>query len=215
MEAESIRRLFSDGLYCLLGEEFSGGKSNIEVTRHMLTAGVKIIQYREKEQNLRYKYEQCRVIRELTQEAGAMLIVNDDVTIAQAVGADGIHIGQDDIPLREVRKIVGQEMVLGLSTHSPRQAQQAVADGADYIGVGPIYATKTKKNVCAAVGLSYLEYVDAHIPLPYVAIGGIKISNLPEVLNSGAKCVAMVTEILNAPDIGQRIREIKQIIKRR
>lgn len=205
-----MKNIWMDNLYCLLGEEFSNGKSNVEVTKIMLERGVKVIQYREKDKSMLYKYNQCVQIRKLTKKAGAMFIVNDDVALGIAVSADGVHIGQDDLPIAEVRKLVGDKMIIGLSTHSPEQAEKAVADGADYIGVGPIYATKTKKDVCDAVGLSYLEYVVKNIDIPFVAIGGIKESNMREVLNSGAKCIAMVTEILGADDIGAKIAKIKE-----
>jgi thiamine-phosphate pyrophosphorylase len=125
------------------------------------------------------------------------------------VKADGIHLGQDDLPVEKVRELVGSEMIIGLSTHSPEQAQDAVRRGADYIGVGPIYRTYTKKDVCEPVGLEYLDYVVKSINIPFVAIGGIKESNMDEVISRGAKCVAMVTEIVGAENIEQKILNIR------
>ncbi|HOP99283.1 MAG TPA: thiamine phosphate synthase [Acetivibrio clariflavus] len=191
-------------LYCITSEEHSRGRNNIEVVREMIKAGVKVIQYRDKEKKLLQKYNECLKIREMTKEAGVTFIVNDHVDIAILVKADGVHIGQDDLPIEKVRELVGEEMIIGISTHSPKQAEEAVKRGADYIGVGPIYKTYTKKDVCEPVGLDYLRYVVRNIPIPHVAIGGIKQHNMHEVIECGAKCIAMVTEIVGADDIGKK-----------
>lgn len=200
-------------LYCLTAEEYSKGRNNIEVVRAMIEAGVKIIQYREKDKKPLYKYEECRKIRELTKQAGVTFIVNDDIDIAILVGADGVHIGQEDLPIEEVRKLAGEEMIIGLSTHSPQQAQDAVAKGADYIGVGPIFKTYTKKDVCDPVGFEYLEYVVQNVDIPFVAIGGIKEHNVAEVIKRGAQCVAMVTEIVGAQDIQRKIENVRKVME--
>lgn len=199
-------------VYALTAEEYSLGRSNIAVVKEMLDAGIKIIQYREKEKKQRYKYEECQKIRQLTLAYDAIFIIDDDVEIAKLVGADGIHIGQEDLPIDVVRNIVGEDMIVGLSTHSPEQAEAAVRAGADYLGVGPIFSTKTKKDVCSPVGFDYLDYVVSHITIPFVAIGGIKADNVTEVVKHGAKCVALVTEIVSAPNISVKIAEIQQKI---
>src|SRR5690606_3253325 len=131
--------------------------------------GVKIIQYRGKDKKMLDKHKECQKIRELTRQAGVTFIISDDVDLALLVGADGIHIGQEDLPMEKVRELVGGEMIIGLTTHSPSQAQDAVAKGADYIGVGPIFKTYTKKDVCDPVGFEYLEYVVQNIDIPFVA----------------------------------------------
>jgi thiamine-phosphate pyrophosphorylase len=128
------------------------------------------------------------------------------------VGADGVHIGQDDWPVPAVRGLIGETMAIGLSTHSPDQAAAALASGVDYIGVGPIFETHTKKDVCDPVGLSYLDHVVREVPLPFVAIGGIKAHNIHEVAKRGAKCICLVTEITGADNIGGKIREIRNIL---
>lgn len=158
------------------------------------------------------KYEECQVIRQMTREAGVTFIVNDDLELALLVEADGVHIGQEDLPLEKVRELVGEEMIIGVSTHSPQQAQEAVDKGADYIGVGPVFSTNTKKDVCAPVGLEYLDYAVKQVPIPFVAIGGIKESNLLEVVKRGAKTIAMVTEIVGAEDISAKIASIRRKI---
>lgn len=186
------------------------GRSTVEVVGEMLEAGVKIIQYREKHKTERQKYRDCLRLRELTKSAGAVFIVNDDIDIAIAVKADGVHIGQDDMPIEIVRSLVGKTAIIGLSTHCPEQARDAVKRGADYIGVGPIYSTKTKENVCAPVGIEYLDYIVKNIDIPFVVIGGIKLHNIDEALTHGAKCLALVTEIVGAPNIKDRISEIME-----
>lgn len=202
------------GLYCITAQEYSNGKDNIEVVRAMIDAGVKIIQYREKDKKLREKYRECEKIREITRSEGVTFIVNDDIDIAQIVDADGVHVGQDDLPIEKVRQLLGENKLIGVSTHCPEQAQDAVRRGADYIGVGPLYKTYTKKDVCDPVGLEYLDYVAKNIKIPFVAIGGIKEKNLEEVLTHGAECVAMVTEIVGDNDIKSKIERILNKIKR-
>lgn len=197
-------------LYCLTAEEYSLGRSNIEVVKAMLSAGIKIIQYREKEKKMLHKYNECVKIRELTYAAGATFIVNDDLDLAMLVGADGVHIGQDDLPLEKVRELVGEEMIIGVSTHSPQQAQDAIAKGADYIGVGPIFSTRTKKDVCDPVGFEYLDYAVKNVNIPFVAIGGIKEHNITEIKARGAKMIAMVTEIVGAENIEKKIERIRK-----
>jgi len=201
-------------LYGLTAEEYSLGRNNIEVASLMIKAGLKVIQYREKDKRMREKYQECLKLREMTRQAGVTFIINDHVDLALLVGADGIHLGQDDLPVNRVRELVGKDMLIGLSTHSPAQAHSALEMGVDYIGVGPIFTTQTKKDVCAPVGLEYLDYVVKHIPLPFVAIGGIKEHNLAQVVQRGAKCIALVTEIVGARDIETKIRNLRTCLSR-
>ena len=201
------------GLYGLTAEKFSLGRNNVDVVRAMLDAGVRIIQYREKTKKMGAKYEECLQLRAMTREAGAAFIVNDDIDLALLVGADGVHVGQEDLPVGAVRTLVGEKMAIGLSTHSPEQARAAVAHGADYIGVGPIFATQTKDDVCAPVGLEYLDFVVREIDLPFVAIGGIKEHNLAEVAAHGARCLALVTEITQAQDIKKKIASLLHVLE--
>lgn len=204
-----------NGLYAITAENWSRGRSNAEIVSAMIRGGVKVIQYREKDKSMLEKYEECRILRQLTAAEGVIFIVNDHIDIALAVGADGVHIGQDDLPPEVVRKLIGSEMLMGISTHSPEQAKAAVEAGADYIGVGPIYSTQTKVNVCAPVGLEYLEYALKNVTIPLVAIGGIKRHNLHKVLEYGVKCVCMVTEVVGAEDPAACVREIRETIEKR
>ena len=128
--------------------------------------------------------------------------------------ADGVHIGQEDFPLPAVRQLVGPKMCIGLSTHSPEQARAAVAVGADYIGVGPIFATKTKEDVVAPVGFDYLDWVAANISIPFVASGGIKEHNITDVARHGARCCALVSELVGAPDIAAKVQAVRAAMQR-
>jgi len=213
MNGISNKRILPAGLYALTSELHSQGRSNIEVAREILACGVTILQYREKSKKIRQMYEECQVLRTMTQQYGALFIINDHLDLALAVGADGVHIGQDDLPLSKVREIVGPDLLIGVSTHSPEQANAAVSGGADYIGVGPLFATKTKIDVCQPVGLDYLEYIVKNLTIPFVAIGGIKENNLAEVIKAGARTVALVTEIVGDPDIAGKIKRLQRIME--
>ncbi|ODA40530.1 Thiamin-phosphate pyrophosphorylase [Desulfosporosinus sp. BG] len=207
------KRTLPAGIYALTSEPHSLGRSNLEVAGEILAAGVPILQYREKSKKVRVMYEECLVLRAMTHQAGALFVINDHIDLALAVGADGVHIGQDDLPLYKVRELVGPNFLIGVSTHSPAQAQAAVKDGADYIGVGPIFATQTKVDVCDPVGLDYLDYVVKNLEIPFVAIGGIKEHNLAEVVKAGAQTVALVTEIVGNSDIPGKIKSLQRIME--
>ena len=206
-----LNPVLPSGIYGITAEKFSGGRTNVEVVRAMIAGGIRIIQYREKRPAKSFSdmLAECRQIRRLTREAGVLLIINDYVDIAQMVDADGVHVGQDDFPVAAVRGLIGPGKIIGLSTHSPEQAAAAVLAGADYIGVGPIFSTTTKEDVCAPVGLEYLDHVVRTCPLPFVAIGGIKEHNLEQIIRHGAKTICLVTEIVGATDIAATVRRLQ------
>lgn len=201
-------------IYALTDARLSCGRTLETVVSALLGAGVKIIQYREKHMKSGEMLEECRLMRRLTREAGACFIVDDHVDLAILAEADGVHIGQEDFPLPAVRQLVGPNMCIGLSTHSPEQAKAAVAVGADYIGVGPIFATRTKEDVVAPVGFDYLDWVAANISIPFVAIGGIKEHNITDVARHGARCCALVSELVGAPDIAAKVQAVRAAMQR-
>lgn len=211
MIPQTAKPAFPKGIYGITAEKFSAGRSNVEVARQMIAGGIRIIQYREKRPHKSFAemLAECTTLRRLTREAGVLFIVNDYPDIAQLVDADGVHVGQDDFPVPEVRRLIGPDKLIGLSTHGPEQAAAAVHAGADYIGVGPIFSTQTKEDVCAPVGLGYLDHVVRTCPLPFVAIGGIKEHNLGEVLAHGATTVCLVTEIVGATNIAATTRRLQ------
>ncbi len=197
-------------IYAITDARLSLGRSLEEVASALMGAGVRLLQYREKNLKGGEMLEECRLLRRLTREAGACFIVNDHVDIAMLVEADGVHVGQEDLPVPEVRRLVGPDMIIGLSTHEPEQALAARALGADYLGVGPIFATQTKEDVVAPVGFAYLDWVAANIAMPFVAIGGIKAHNIADVARHGARCCCLVSELVGAPDIAARVAEVRQ-----
>lgn len=201
-------------IYALTDSKFSRGRSVEEQAHALLGAGVKILQYREKHAKAGVMLEECRLLARLCREAGACFIVNDHIDIALLVDADGVHIGQDDLPISEVRKLVGPDKIIGLSTHCPEQCEAAVRDGADYIGVGPIFSTQTKEDVCEPLGFEYLEWVSKNCPIPFVAIGGIKEHNVGEVVKRGCRCAALVSELVGADDIAAKVQSVREAMKK-
>ena len=202
------------GIYGITAEKLSRGRDNVSVVREMIAGGVSVVQYREKHDSKTFSsmLEECRAIRRLTRESGVLFIVNDYVELAVLADADGIHVGQDDLPVAAVRERVGSKTI-GLSTHKPEHAHAAVKAGVDYIGAGPVFATQTKVDVCDPVGLDYLAGVVRDIPLPVAAIGGIKLHNLDRVLAAGARTVCLVSEIVGADDIAGMVRQLREMVE--
>lgn len=202
-------------IYTITAESMSNGRDNIEVVGKMLQAGIKFIQYREKEKQGFDRYNECLKLRQMTCEAGAVFIIDDFVDLAMAVDADGVHIGQTDLPPQVVRRLIGDDKIIGLSTHGEAQLQKAneLGDIIDYIGVGPVFATQTKKTA-TPVGFSYVEYAVRNSKYPFVAIGGIKEHNICDVAAHGAKTFAIVSEIVGADDIVAKIKSIENTLKK-
>ncbi|MBI4976227.1 MAG: thiamine phosphate synthase [Spirochaetes bacterium] len=198
---------FPSPLYCITDESLSRGRDNISVIRMMLSAGVKIIQYREKNKSMRDKYTECVLIRRLTADAKALFIVNDDIHLALAVHADGVHIGQHDMPCDVVRGLV-TDMILGLSIETAAQLNDPAASSADYFGVGPVFSTATKPDAAAPLGLEGLTGIVRMTDKPVVAIGGIKESNMTDILKTGAHCAAVISDIVGADDIPAKIKRL-------
>lgn len=212
-KAEKLKFFQDYNIYGITAEKFSNGRSNIEVVKHMLVSGIKIIQYREKYKTLKEKYHECMEIRKLTLEYGALLIVNDHVDLCMMCGADGVHIGQNDFPPLEVRKMLGNEYIIGLTTHTKEQILEVVQEASvDYVGVGPVFQSFTKDNPLPPIGLDIVRWASENCKIPFVAIGGIKEHNLKEVLDAGAKCIALVTEIVGAENISFKVKRIWDII---
>lgn len=201
-------------IYGITAESMSEGRNSVEVVEAMLQAGIRFVQYREKDKSGLARYEQCLAIRELTRKYGAALIIDDFVDLAIAVDADGVHIGQEDLPVQVVRRLLGPDKLIGLSTHEPAQLAKAneLAEQLDYVGVGPVYATQTKKTALP-VGLEYVTYAAQHSRLPFVAIGGIKEHNIQAVAQAGATQVAVVSDITSAPDIQGKIKRLAQLMQ--
>jgi thiamine-phosphate pyrophosphorylase len=176
-----------------------------------LGAGVKWVQYREKEKSRREIYEESVKIKKLTKEFNAVLIVNDHTDIAYAVDAEGVHVGEYDLPIKEARKILGKDKIIGLSTHSLEQAKDAEKEGADYIGFGPVFHTLTK-DAGSPRGIDILKVIKKQVNIPVVAIGGINFNNIKSVLETGVDAVAIASAILNG-EIEKNVKNFLEIIR--
>jgi thiamine-phosphate pyrophosphorylase len=205
-------RLFEQvDVYPVTCERFSEGRSNLEVLEAVIQGGSKIIQLREKEYPKRDLYSLALKFREITTRGRVLLIINDHVDIALAVDADGVHLGQEDLPLQVARKLA-PELLIGASTHSLQQALQAEKDGADYVNIGPIFPTKTKDGVGRSLGPKAISEISPQIKVPFTVMGGINAENIDQVLAEGARRVAMVTAITRAADIAAKVRSLKEKI---
>lgn len=207
------RIIIPEGIYGITGDNFAHGRSNLECVKAMIEGGIKIIQYRDKTKSIKEKTKEAREIRELCKKHGVIFIVNDHVDIALLVDADGVHIGQDDMSPADVRKLIGNDKIIGLSTHSEEQGMKAFLDpDVDYIGVGPIFPTTTKDT--APVGLEYLEYAVKNLHLPFTAIGGIKEHNIHEIISRGAKNICLVSDIVGASDIAEKVKYLQSLMNK-
>ena len=189
-------------------DNFKSDDEFLDTVALAVKSGVDIVQLREKTKPASKIIEYGRVIREITSEYGALFIVNDRVDLAQILNADGVHLGQDDIDILSARKILGEKMIIGISTHRPQDAILAMQNNADYIGVGPVYKTPTKPNREPA-GLEYLKWAVKNVTIPYYAIGSIDLNTIDEVLSSGAKRVALVRAIMNSNNVEKTVKELK------
>jgi thiamine-phosphate pyrophosphorylase len=194
-------------LYAILDPEQTKGRSPESVLRELLEGGVTLLQLRVKTMAPREFFELARRVRSETRAHGCKLIVNDRVDIALACDADGVHLGQEDLPLAIGRKLTGQKIV-GISTHDIDQAKEAEQSGADYIGFGPMFGTTTKATGYSVRGLEMLRQVRAAVKLPIVAIGGINEQNVRQVWQAGADSAAIISDILGADDVAAKVSRI-------
>ena len=204
---------FADArLYTFVDTAYLRGRNPADVAEELCDGGSDIIQLRAKKETREEVLRLAEAIIPITRRANAPLVINDYADIARQIGAECVHLGQEDFfdaGFTHRSHLSPLTSHLGLSSHSPEQAQRAVAAGADYIAVGPVFTTGTKPGR-AAVTLEYVRWAAAHIRIPWFAIGGITLENLDPVLDAGARRVCVVSAILNAPDIAQACRAFKQ-----
>lgn len=195
------------GIYGITGDNFSNGKSNLDCVKEMIEGGIRILQYRDKTKSMLEKYQEAKEIAKLCKEKGVIFIINDHIDLALLVNADGVHIGQDDYPVEEARALLGNDKIIGLSTHSPEQGFKAFQnENVDYIGVGPIFPTTTKDT--KAVGLEYLDFAIQNLHLPFVAIGGIHEDNLEKILARKVEHFCMVSGIVGSKNIRETVQNL-------
>jgi thiamine-phosphate pyrophosphorylase len=211
-------------LYLVCPRLARAGDRVANLLRGAVAGGVDVVQVREKHLADHELLELARAVRELCERLGALLIVNDRPLVAREAGADGVHVGQDDMPVVEVRELVGPDMLIGLSTHARHEIDAAAtrtsagvgevgASGADYIGVGPVYETPTKPGR-PAVGLELVRYAAAHATVPFFAIGGLDVGNLADAVDAGARRAVVLRAIADAGDPRGSAQELRALLER-
>ena len=206
------------GLYALLDTSFVEPALMATVAEKVMAGGCRLLQLRAKDVPARTLLKTARELREITRKKGATFILNNRVDLALLAGADGVHLGQLDLPVKEARELLGEDSIIGLSTHNPEEvlkAEELAARGyVDYISFGPVFATKTKEDAEPVVGVDGLREARALTRLPITAIGGITEEDLPSIMEAGADAVAMVSEILLSEEIAEKVAGIvKSVVK--
>lgn len=210
MTAEQLSR---SRLYAILDLGYVEPSRATTVAEALVAGGVDLLQLRAKDHPAREIERVGAELRIVTERQGVPLIVNDHAEVAREVGAEGVHLGQDDMSIAEARAIVGDKCAIGKSTHNLDQGIRAFYEGADYIGFGPLFATPTKPDY-SPIGLDQIAAVHEAVRIPVFCIGGIKLDNLPKVIEAGARRVVIVSGLLQAPDIAACAREVKALLNR-
>lgn len=199
-------------LYVVITEALCAGRAAIQVLEMTLAAGVGLVQLREKDLPGRLLFERALQFRRQAREAGALLIINDRLDIALAAGADGVHLGQDDLPVSAARRIA-PDLIIGASTHSLEEALAAQEAGASYVNLGPIFPTQTKETA-TPLGPQMLDEIAPRLHIPWTTMGGITAANIDQVVSRGARHPAVITAVTATPDITAAARELRNIINR-
>ena len=209
MKPESI----DYSLYLVTDRDLSRGRATLKVVKAGVTGGVTCVQLREKNCSTRTFIKEALSVKQYLKKHNIPLIINDRVDVAQAIGADGVHLGQTDMPLTMAKAILKGSMIIGISVESLEDAIRAEKDGADYIGISPIFATPTKTDTAPPLGLEGLKEISKAVKLPKVAIGGLNSENAGEVILNGADGIAVVSAIVSADDPRKAAEELSYIIK--
>ena len=204
-------------VYLVTGESLSGEHTTPEIVERAIDGGVDVVQLREKDLPVRERYEMGRALRERTREAGVTFIVNDRADLAAVLDADGVHLGDDDLPIRVARRLLGDGAIIGRSVSTVENAEEAEAAGADYLGVGAIYRTNSKTDVSESqqgIGPERISEISAAVDIPVVGIGGVTADNAAEVVAAGADGVAVITEITKADDPAAATAALGEAVER-
>ncbi len=202
------------GLYLVTDRGLSKGRRTFDIVRQAIQGGVTVVQLREKTASTREFLEEAEIIISLCHDNNVPLIINDRLDIALAIDADGVHLGQDDMPIHFARKIIGKNKIIGVSAFTENEALEARRNGADYIGVSPIFTTPTKPELEQGLGLEGLRKIKRVVDIPLVAIGGLDRQNAYDIIRAGAAGVAVVSAIVSADDPERAARDIKSEIER-
>lgn len=207
-----ITRFRIPRLYGIVDATYACNLTVDEVCEALLSAGVRLIQYRDKRASSRALFESSQEIAAQAQRVNALFVVNDRADIALAVGAEGVHVGQEDLPVEMARRILGPYKLIGCSTHTLAQVAEADQSPADYLAFGPIFPTESKEKADVVVGLEGLAEARKCTGKPLVAIGGITLQNARAVIDAGADSIAVIRDLLTAPDPGARAREFLRVL---
>jgi len=194
-------------VYPLTDEKYLFEKSHSERISEVIRGGAKMVQLRDKSAPMEILYREAMVIREITKNNDVCFIVNDRVDLAKLCGADGVHLGQEDLPVESARDILGDKAIIGVSTHSLEQVRNAMVSSADYIAFGPVFPTLTKNNPNDVAGIDILKRIVDMVDKPLFAIGGINISRFMEVLKKGVTGVALISDIFAYPDAAKKMND--------
>jgi len=200
-------------VYLVTDPTLSNDRSELEVVRQAAAGGIRLFQYRDKLASKRQYLSKARELAALCRELGVDLLLNDHVDIAALVDCSGIHLGQDDLPTAEARQILGPTKTIGRSTHDAAQAREAIAQGADYINIGPVFPTGTKNTPVKPVGLDMVREIAKLSTVPVTTMGGISMDNAADVVGAGADRVAVVTAVTKAPDIAKAARALVDLVE--
>jgi thiamine-phosphate pyrophosphorylase len=195
--------------YYFITDAVLSRRGNMSDVQSALAAGVKIVQYRAKAVETRQMLAEAGELKKLCR--GALFLVNDRVDVALAVGADGVHLGQGDLPYKSARRLLGSGKIIGISVSNLEEAQAAASQGADYLGVSPIFFTSTKADAGPPTGLTLLKEIRNEVSLPVAAIGGITLTNAPEVIAAGADMICAISEVVSRPDVRGEIARFQKL----
>lgn len=186
---------------------------NISDVKQAVACGVRVVQYRNKNSDTREMFEEAERLMEICRGSDAAFLINDRVDIALAVDADGVHLGQSDMPYQAARRLLGPEKIIGITVHNLSEALEAQSLGADYLGVSPIFQTKTKPDAGKPAGITLIEEIRRHVQIPLTAIGGINHSNAVEVIRAGADSLCAISCVVAKEDAGAEIRKFQELFK--
>ena len=210
--SERISIFQKSDLYPVVSSEFCNGRSVCEIVSGIAAGGAKLVQIREKSLSDCAMFELVKKCKEITDRYQMLLLVDDRLDIAMAAHADGVHLGQDDFPLPEAKKLA-PEMFFGVSTHNAEEIDRALAEGCSYLNIGPMFPTRTKSVACGALGLETIEELAKKVTCHFSVMGGIKEHHLELLTSKGFKHIAMVTEITQAPDVEAKVRQLRNLMK--
>jgi thiamine-phosphate pyrophosphorylase len=199
-----------NGYYFITDSKLSRA-GNVSDVQNAVAAGVDVVQYRRPDASATELFAEAAALRRLCRRT--LFLVNDRVDIALAVGADGVHLGQEDLPIEIARKLLGRKKIIGLTVHSLAEARQAEAAGADYLGAGPIFATLTKPDAGPPGGIQLIRQIKRAVKIPLVAIGGINLASAPEVIRAGADGLCAISAVVSGEDVRTEIEKFQRLFR--